>query len=128
MTESRISPTEALRLMKDEGYTYVDVRTKSEFELGHPAGAKNIPWVFQRTPGAQPNPQFVSSVEKEVGPDSKVIVGCHTSNRSIKAAEALEMAGFSNVVVQRAGWAGVRDSFGGVTEPGWEELKLPIER
>jgi rhodanese-related sulfurtransferase len=128
MTDARVSPTEALRLMNDEGYTYVDVRTQTEFELGHPAGAKNIPWVFQRTPGAQPNPQFVATVERVVGPDAKVIVGCHTANRSVKAAAALEAAGFLHVLVQRAGWAGLRDAFGGVTDPGWEELKLPIER
>jgi rhodanese-related sulfurtransferase len=128
MTEPRVSPTEALRLMQEEGYTYLDVRTKTEFDLGHPAGAKNIPWVFQRTGGAQPNPQFVQSAEKAFGINAKLIVGCHTANRSTRAAAALRDAGFPNVLEQRAGMAGLRDSFGGVTDPGWEELGLPIER
>jgi rhodanese-related sulfurtransferase len=128
MTEPRISPTEALRLMQDEGYTYLDVRTQTEFDLGHPAGAKNIPWLFERTAGAQPNPQFVQTVEHDLGRNAKLIVGCHTANRSAKAAAALRDAGFSNIFEQRSGWAGLRDSFGGVTDPGWEELGLPIER
>lgn len=128
MTEERISPQEALRLMRDEGYIYVDVRTPTEYELGHPAGSKNLPWVFERTPGAKPNPDFVSKAEKDFGRDAKLILSCHTANRSVKGAEALKDAGFKNVLVQRAGWAGIRDAFGGVTDPGWEELGLPVER
>jgi rhodanese-related sulfurtransferase len=128
MSESRVSPAEALRLMREEGYTYLDVRTQTEFDLGHPAGAKNLPWVFERTAGAPPNPQFVKTAEEQFGRDAKLIVGCHTANRSAKAAAALRAAGFANVLEQRAGMAGLRDAFGGVTDPGWEELGLPIER
>lgn len=128
MSESRISPTEALRLMRESGYTYLDVRTVPEFELGHPAGSKNIPWVFERTAGAQPNPNFVQTAETQFGRDAKLIVGCHTANRSAKAAAALRAAGFTNILEQRAGMAGIRDAFGGVTDPGWEALGLPIER
>jgi rhodanese-related sulfurtransferase len=128
MSEWRISPAEALRLMREQGYTYLDVRTQTEFELGHPAGARNLPWVFERTAGAQPNPRFVETAEEQFGRDGKLIVGCHTANRSAKAAAALRAAGFTNVLEQRAGWAGLRDAFGGVTDPGWEELGLPIER
>ena len=40
---SRISPAEAFAKMKDEGFTYVDVRTPEEFEAGHPEGARNVP-------------------------------------------------------------------------------------
>lgn len=128
MADTRISPTEALELMRAKGYTYLDVRTETEFALGHPAGARNVPWVFDRAAGAPPNPAFVQTIERDYGRDAKLIVGCHTANRSAKAATALRAAGFSNVLEQRAGWAGVRDAFGGVTDPGWEELGLPVER
>ena len=128
MADARISPTEALALMREQGYAYLDVRTAAEFALGHPAGAHNVPWVFDRTAGAPPNPQFVPTIEQTFGRDANLIVGCHTANRSAKAATALRAAGFTNVLEQRAGWAGVRDAFGGVAEPGWEALGLPVER
>ena len=33
-----VTPREAKRLVDEEGYTYVDVRSVPEFEQGHPAG------------------------------------------------------------------------------------------
>jgi rhodanese-related sulfurtransferase len=128
MTETQISPAEALRLMREQGYTYVDVRTVPEYELGHPEGAKNIPWQQERGAGAVPDPKFVENTERQFARDAKLIVGCHTANRSVKAATALRGAGFTDVLVQRAGWAGLKDAFGGAVEPGWEALGLPASK
>ena len=38
----RVTPTEAAALV-NEGWIYLDVRSIPEFELGHPAGAVNVP-------------------------------------------------------------------------------------
>ncbi len=121
----RISASEAFALMREQGYTYLDVRTPAEFELGHPTGAVNIPWQLAVGPDAPPNPDFLASVQRAFEPSAKLIVGCHTARRSTLAAAALETAGFGDVRVQAGGWAGVRDAFGGVVEPGWDASGLP---
>ena len=46
----------------------------------------------------------------------------------MRAAQALVAAGFTNVIDQRAGWDGARDSFGQVTEPGWSRARGLAQR
>ena len=46
----------------------------------------------------------------------------------MKAATVLIAAGFNDVVDQRAGYDGARDSFGRVTDVGWVEKGLPTEK
>jgi rhodanese-related sulfurtransferase len=118
MTAERVSPREALQLMKQEGYVYVDVRSPTEFALGHPEDSQNVPWLD--------NPDFLGDMRRMFAKDAKIIVGCRSNNRSAKAAAALRAAGFTDVVEQRAGMAGVRDAFGGLIEAGWEASGLPV--
>lgn len=120
MAAERVSPKEALQLMREQGYVYVDVRSPTEFALGHPEGAYNVPWLD--------NPDFLGDMQRAYAKDAKLIVGCRTNNRSAKAAAALRGAGYLDVREQTAGMAGTRDAFGGVIERGWEELGLPISR
>jgi rhodanese-related sulfurtransferase len=54
-------------------------------------------------------------------------VGCKAGGRSLRAAETLLTAGYTNIVDQRAGWDGARDSFGQLTEQGWKPAGLPSE-
>jgi rhodanese-related sulfurtransferase len=122
----RISPGEAHAKMS-EGWVYLDVRTEPEFEQGHPAGAVNIPISHAGPGGMTPNPDFVALTIARFGKDAKLVVGCKSGNRSLRAAHALLAAGFTNVLDQRAGWDGARDPFGQVTEPGWLRAGLPIE-
>lgn len=117
---ARLSPQDAARLLRDEGYAYLDVRTPQEFGLGHPMGAYNVPFVR----GGEA--QFLRVVKAVFAADEKLVVGCHTGNRSQAAAEALLAAGYA-VVEQRAGYAGARDPFGRVTERGWQAEGLPSE-
>jgi rhodanese-related sulfurtransferase len=119
VTTTRVSPKEAARLMREEGYVYLDVRQPEEFLLGHPAGAYNLPWV----PGAED--QFVAAVRQVWPQHQKLLVGCHTGVRSQPAAAAITARGYACVVEQRAGYAGVRDAFGRVTERGWQAEGLP---
>jgi rhodanese-related sulfurtransferase len=111
----RISPTEAHAKVKDEGFTYVDVRTPEEFASGRPAGAINVPL----------DERFVSAMEAKFAKDARIIVGCKAGGRSLRAAQSLIGAGFTNILDQRAGFDGARGPFGEVTEPGWSRAGLP---
>ena len=121
----RISPAEANTLLA-EGFTYLDVRTEEEFELGHPAGAHNVPFLVAGPEGRVANPDFVGVMQAAFPKDAKLVVGCQGGNRSLKAAHELMGAGYTNIVEQRAGWGGGKDPFGAV-EPGWSKAGLPSE-
>jgi len=111
--------------MKDEAFTYVDVRTAEEFAAGHPEGAVNVPLMHQAPAGMEPNPDFLAVMEKAFAKDAALIVGCKMGGRSARAAQALAGAGFTRVLDQRAGWDGTRGSFGEIAEPGWSRVGLP---
>ena len=119
---SRITPAEAARLVQ-EGCVYLDVRSVEEFELGHPAGAFNIPW--QLGDRSDVNPNFVALAVAAFDRGETLIVGCHTGKRSAPACAALVDAGFTHVLEQTAGFAGRRDAFGKLVEPGWQRAGLP---
>ncbi len=118
MTLARIGPAEAHAKTRDEGFVYVDVRSEDEFAAGHPAGAVNVPSSLA---------DFVSVMEKRFGKEGAIILGCKSGNRSLRAAKALEAAGFTRVLDQRAGWDGARGTFGELVEPGWSRAGLPVE-
>ena len=62
MSLKQVSSQEANTLMEGEdGALYIDVRTESEFENGHPPNAINIPVVFPDPATRQmlPNPEFM---------------------------------------------------------------------
>ena len=126
MTVKRVSPTEADRLIREDGYVYVDVRSTPEFEAGHPAGAYNVP-IMHKTPGGmQPNGDFMRAVAASFPKDAKLVLGCRSGNRSLRAAQLLLQAGYEDVVDQRGGTAGARDPFGQLQEPGWEAAGLAV--
>ncbi len=126
MAVKRVSPTEADQLVREGGYVYVDVRSIPEFEAGHPAGAYNIPFLHKTPGGMQPNPEFADVVTAVFPKDSKLVLGCRSGNRSLRAAEILLQLGYVDVVDQRAGTAGARDAFGRLEEAGWEAAGLEI--
>ena len=115
----RLSPAEAHSRMKDEAFTYVDVRTEEEFEAGHPEGAVNVPLMLAGADGMTPNPDFLAVMQRAFARDAPLIVGCKSGNRSMRAARALLAAGFTRVLDQRAGWDGAKGTFGELLEPGW---------
>jgi len=126
MTVKRVSPKEADVLVSDEGYVYVDVRSIPEFDAGHAAGAYNIPLLHATPSGMRPNGDFMPVITAVFSKDSKLVIGCRSGNRSLRAAEALLAAGFEHVVDQRAGHGGARDAFGQVLEAGWESVGLDV--
>lgn len=122
----RILPEDALRLMEDEGYAYIDVRSINEFEGGHPEGAYNVPLKHMAPGGMQENEDFLEVMEACFPKDAKIIVACKAGGRSKAAAEALEAAGYTDVVDQLAGFVGARDAFGQMEEAGWQPSGLPV--
>ena len=127
MAVKRITPKESHELILNEGYQYVDVRTQGEYESGHPTGAYNVPVALAAPGGMSPNPDFVAVVQANFAKDSKLVLGCQSGNRSQRAVVALEAAGYTNLVEQRAGWGGARDPFGRVIDAGWQAEGLPAE-
>lgn len=126
MSVRRVSPSEAHALMRDQGYVYLDVRAVPEFDTGHPPGAYNVPLLMPRAGGGMDeNTDFVAQVRAAL-PGAKLVVGCATGVRSLRAAELLQAAGFVDLVEQRAGIDGVRDPFGRVREKGHRAEGLPL--
>jgi rhodanese-related sulfurtransferase len=126
MTLKQVSPAEASTLMA-EGYRYIDVRTEAEYAMGHPKGALNVPFMLATPDGMRPNPDFNQVMNATFQTSDKLIIGCKSGGRSRKASEALLALGFENIVDQRAGFEGVRNAFGKLTEPGWHPAGLAIE-
>jgi rhodanese-related sulfurtransferase len=120
MAIKKVSPKEASEL-QTQGYTYVDVRSEAEFAQGHPKGAVNIP-VAHKTPGGMsPNPDFIKVFMANFDQSAKIIVGCLAGGRSARAADALAVVGYSDIIDQRAGWGGTN------TEAGWVNAGLPTD-
>ncbi len=126
-TFPRVTPHEADALMRDAGYIYLDVRSEQEFEAGHPAEAYNVPFMHMGAGGMVANANFEAVVAATFERTAKIVVGCKAGGRSRRAVEALIGAGFVSIVDQCAGFDGVRDAFGAVTEPGWSRLGLATE-
>ena len=116
---------EAERLMREEGYAYLDVRSVGEFQQGHPAGAWNIPVMIPGPGGMQPNANFLASVEGTFAKDAKIVIGCQAGGRSLRAYAMLEQAGFTNIRNVAGGFGGGQDSKGNAA-PGWHESRLPV--
>lgn len=124
----RVSPAEAKKLIDEEGYLYLDVRSEPEYAAGHPAGAQNLPLLHAGPGGMQPNPDFLEVAQALFPKDEKLVLGCRSGQRSMRAAEALIGAGYTAIIEQRAGFEGPRDPFGRVLEPGWGAAGLPVEQ
>lgn len=122
MSYRNVSPTEAKELLAgDAGAIYIDVRSIPEYESGHPAGAFNIPILHRHAVGMVPNPDFVQVVQAHFAADAKLLVGCQSGARSMRACEALAAAGFVDVANVTAGFGG------SPTERGWQTLGFPVE-
>jgi rhodanese-related sulfurtransferase len=125
MTIKSVTPEQAQELLQN-GATYVDVRSESEFEQGHPPGALNVPIAHLGPAGMTPNPEFLSVMTAAFGKSEQLVVGCKAGGRSRRAAEMLEQAGYTSLSDMTAGWDGSRDAFGRPL-PGWSKRGLPVE-
>ena len=121
---SNVNPVEAKRLIDEEGYEYLDVRTVEEFDAGHPAGAYNVPVAHT---GMVPNGEFVAVVESVFPRDAKLVLGCKSGGRSARAAEMLAARGYEHVVNMDGGFHGRFGPMGNVAQTGWVDEGLPTE-
>jgi rhodanese-related sulfurtransferase len=88
-----------------KGHQYLDVRTPEEFQSGHAEGAKNVPVMFSKDGGMSPNPDFVSTVQKEF-PDkgTKLVVGCKAGKRSAMAIGKMQEVGYTELTNIEGGY------------------------
>lgn len=122
-----VSPDEAKRLVDEEGYVYLDVRTPAEFVQGHPQGAVLIPAFLPVHGSLAPNPQFVATVRKHFPQETKFVVGCRSGGRSAKACEWLHLEGYHTAINVAGGFYGAQNPYTGEMIPGWVTLGLPSE-
>lgn len=127
MSYTHKKPHDAKALLdSSNGWIYLDVRSVEEFGAGHPIGAWNVPVMHRGAMGMTPNPDFLVVVSKSIPKDAKLIVGCASGMRSLRACELLSGAGYSQVVNCEGGFAGGRDEAGNAI-PGWAAAGLPVE-
>jgi rhodanese-related sulfurtransferase len=127
MAIKQLDPPEAHQPLETNAEAvYLDVRTEEEFEAGHPTGAINIPVMFMIPGRPQPNPDFLTVVEKTLPKGKKLVVGCLSGGRSQRACEMLEEAGYTDLTNVRGGFGGARDASGAIAVKGWRDAGLPV--
>jgi rhodanese-related sulfurtransferase len=110
---------------------FVDVRMEIEYlYVGHPPGVVHVPWY--EYPEMQPHPQaFAEQVAREAGGDRTrpVVLLCRSGKRTVEAGQALEAAGFGEVVNVLHGFEGELDEhFQRGRLNGWRHDGLPWEQ
>jgi rhodanese-related sulfurtransferase len=128
MTTQNKRPADAKALLDSSaGWKLLDVRSVEEFDAGHASGAWNIP-LFHRGPaGMVPNAEFESVVQRVFARDTKLVLGCGSGGRSMRACEMLSAVGYVELVNLEGGFSGGRDEVGRAI-PGWAEAGLPVEK
>jgi rhodanese-related sulfurtransferase len=110
---------------------FLDIRMELEYlYVGHPPGVVHVPWYEYPEMKSDPG-RFVRQVRQEAGEDLSrpVVLLCRSGARTISAGEALEAAGFSEVVNVLHGFEGDRDdNFQRGTLNGWRHDGLPWEQ
>jgi rhodanese-related sulfurtransferase len=101
--EHELEPADADRLVREEGWTLVDVREPHELEEGRIAGSRHIE-LTELTAQAE-------SIDRE----RPVVFYCHVGSRSGMATEAFRAAGYEAYNVT-----------GGIE--AWAAAGLPVER
>lgn len=105
----------------------VDCRTEIEhMYVGHPAGAEHVAW--QEGPDWEIDPEFTDKVKRLVrnNLERPVLIICRSGQRSIHAGDALETAGFTNVINVLEGFEGPLDeNYHRGTLGGWRFRGLP---
>ena len=125
-----LTPTETFAFLRAHpDAAFIDCRTEMEFfYVGHPVGATHVAW--QEAPDWEVNGNFAADVLRETKTKGKpVVLICRSGSRSVEAGEALEAAGFADVVNVLYGFEGERDAEhhrNGVN--GWRHDGLPWEQ
>lgn len=109
---------------------FVDARMEIEYlYVGHPPGVVHIAWY--EYPEMQAHPErFVAQVRREGGTHGRpVVLLCRSGKRTVEAGQALEAAGFTEVVNVLHGFEGDLDEhFQRGRLNGWRSDGLPWEQ
>jgi rhodanese-related sulfurtransferase len=110
---------------------FLDVRMEVEYlYVGHPPGVVHVPWY--EYPQMQADAEaFVRQVRREAGGDLQrpVVLICRSGKRTVEAGEALEAAGFTEVINVLHGFEGDLDEhFHRGRLNGWRFDGLPWEQ
>lgn len=127
MELKRVSAAEARRLVEEDGYRLIDVRSVPEFEDRRAEGAENVPFLHKTDQGMVPNPDF-ESVMQSVAPDkgTGLVTYCEMGGRSVRAAQSLVRLGYTNVIDILGGLSSEKEDSGRVVHEGWADSGLPM--
>lgn len=121
-----LTPRESFDLWQaDKRVILVDVRTRAEWDwVGRIPGAVQIEW--QTYPGGEPNPHFLSELERQVAPAAIVLFICRSGARSHNAASLATDAGYTHSYNILEGFEGNVDAAGQRGRSGgWRFAGLP---
>ena len=117
-------------MQADATAVMIDIRMEIEsMYVGRPPGAINVPWY--EYPDFTPDAVgFCNAIDHEVGDKNKtVVLLCRSGQRSVDAGNALEAAGFTDVVNVLHGFEGdLDDKFHRSSVNGWRFDGLPWEQ
>lgn len=109
---------------------FIDCRSTIEYYfVGHPVGAIHVAW--NDGEDWENNPDFVDEVTRLADGDRRrpVALICRSGRRTVEAGEALEAAGFAEVINVLYGFEGERDeNMHRNTLNGWRVDGLPWEQ
>ncbi|MBW7901943.1 MAG: rhodanese-like domain-containing protein [Rhodocyclaceae bacterium] len=109
---------------------FIDCRSTIEYYfVGHPVGAIHVAW--NDGEDWETNPDFVDEVTRLADGDRRrpVALICRSGRRTVEAGEALEAAGFAEVINVLHGFEGERDeNMHRNTLNGWRVDGLPWEQ
>ena len=126
----QVSPNQAWKsLTENPNAVLIDVRSKVEYtHVGHPIGSIHIPWL--EAPDWKVNPQFAGQViSARSDKTTPILLLCRSGQRSMAAAKALEIAGFTDLANIGEGFEGsLDDQKHRNTRSGWRFHGLPWEQ
>ena len=100
-----ISPHQAQALITEDVF-FIDVRSKPEYQQGHPQASINIPLYFLKANRSVKNDHFLTDVTKlaNIQSTSSIIFTCQSGSRSHQAANVLAKAGYRQVYNMQGGF------------------------
>ena len=124
-----IPPGEAWQLVEQGLALLVDVRTAEERKfVGHVPGSAHVPWATGTA--LSRNPRFVRELEAKLvpygGKETIALLLCRSGKRSVLAAQAAAVAGFTHVFNVLEGFEGEIDAAQQRgSGDGWRYHQLP---
>ena len=127
-----LTPLEAYAYLQAHRETlFVDVRMEIEYlYVGHPPGVVHVPW-YEYPEMHADRERFTAQVRREAGGDAArpVMLICRSGKRTVEAGEALEAAGFAEIINLLHGFEGELDAhFQRGRLNGWRFDGLPWEQ